>query len=165
MMDEVPLWEQEERKRGRKRLVLALMLALAALLLFYTNRAVTYYFNPARANPPDQIVLLTTSWCPFCNALKRCLDAAHMPYREIDVEQDWTTSYAYEATLSRGVPVTVIGSDTIRGGFSEQLLAIESTCARINVDGRFRCDAFADGLRSRRQAAAVELSRPRVGNR
>ena len=34
------------------------------------------------------IVVYTTSWCPFCHRLRHDLDAAGIAYREVDVDHD-----------------------------------------------------------------------------
>ncbi len=115
------------------------VLTLALALLTITDRSLRHYFDPARANPPDRIVILTTTWCPYCKMLRQALDAAHLPYTDIDVEQDWKNGYAYYATLSRGVPVTVIGDTTVRDGLKAQLRAVRTLCDRINAAGAYDC--------------------------
>ncbi|WKD61684.1 Mycoredoxin 1 [Corynebacterium ciconiae DSM 44920] len=34
------------------------------------------------------VTLYTTSWCPFCQRLKKALNRTNTPFDEIDVEQD-----------------------------------------------------------------------------
>ncbi|WP_151548970.1 MULTISPECIES: mycoredoxin [Corynebacterium] len=34
------------------------------------------------------VTLYTTSWCPFCQRLKKALNRTETPFDEIDVEQD-----------------------------------------------------------------------------
>lgn len=125
----------------------AAVLTLALALLTITDRSLRHYFDPARANPPDRIVILTTTWCPYCRLLRQALAAAHLPYDEIDVEQDWKAGYAYYATLSRGVPVTVIGNETIRQGLSAQLRAIRALCDRTNQAGAYDCARLDDPMK------------------
>ena len=36
----------------------------------------------------EPLTLFTTTWCPFCNRLKKLLDEKEISYAEIDVEDD-----------------------------------------------------------------------------
>ena len=51
-----------------------------------------------------------------------------MPYTEIDVERDWKSDLAFQATKRHGIPVTVIGATIVEGGLQKQLSAIRKTC-------------------------------------
>jgi glutaredoxin len=117
--------------RERFRLVflsLALLFASLAFITYYTSVALTYYYNPARNNAAGQVVILTTSWCPFCKYLKASLDDAHMPYTEIDVESNWKSELAFQSTKRHGIPVTIVGSKIVEGGLQTQMAAIRKAC-------------------------------------
>lgn len=121
--------QRSPRERFRLAfLCLALLFAFLAFATYYTNVALTHYYNPARTNAHGRVVILTTSWCPFCTHLKASLDAAHMPYTEIDVERDWKSDFAFQSTKRRGIPVTVIGNTIVEGGLQKQMAAIRKTC-------------------------------------
>jgi glutaredoxin len=92
-----------------------------------------------RTNPPDHIVILTTSWCPYCHALKQALNASRLPYDSIDIERDWQSQYAHYSTRRSGIPVTVIGSTIVGGALVKQLSSIRTLCERINPAGQYNC--------------------------
>ena len=126
-------WLKARTARERWRLAflgLALLFACLAFITYYTNVALKYYFDPTRNNPPDQVVLLTTAWCPFCKALKASMASAQMPYKEIDIESDWRSELAFQSTNRRGIPVTIIGDAVIEGGLQRQLAAIRMLCEK-----------------------------------
>lgn len=109
---------------------MALAFASLAFVCYHTSVALTWYHNPARSNPEGHVVILTTSWCPFCLHLKTALDSANMPYVEIDVERDWRAELAFQSTNRHGVPVTIIGDTVVEGGLQKQIAAIRQTCER-----------------------------------
>ncbi|MFO1435792.1 MAG: glutaredoxin family protein [Gammaproteobacteria bacterium] len=155
----------DRRTRLRRVLLgIAAVNAIVAFIIFYTHLGLMYYFNPMRGNSPDHVVILTTSWCPYCRALKKALTASKLPYNEIDVEQDWKTEYAFYATRQRGIPVTVIGKNIIDGGLSAQLAALKQVCERTNTDGKYDCNelkglpAMRDGTSTKSQHAAEAIS-------
>lgn len=37
---------------------------------------------------PRDFTMFTTSWCPFCNRLKKLLNEREIPFTEVDVEDD-----------------------------------------------------------------------------
>jgi glutaredoxin len=102
-------------RRGRGPL-LALGIVLAVLgSLLALDRALTYAYHPARGNPPDGVVILTTQWCGYCAALRQHLQANGIPYIERDTERSWAGYWGLYAVRARGVPVTAIGSEVILG--------------------------------------------------
>ncbi|WP_151530024.1 MULTISPECIES: mycoredoxin [Corynebacterium] len=47
------------------------------------------------------VTLYTTSWCPFCQRLKKALNRTETPFDEIDVEQD-TEAAAWVESVNDG---------------------------------------------------------------
>ncbi|WP_313920203.1 glutaredoxin domain-containing protein [Tahibacter sp.] len=74
----------------------------------------------ARADPRQHtgqngIVMLGAEWCGYCQRLKAGLEAARVPYTELDVEDGGAGQDAFAALGGRGVPVTVIGQEVVHG--------------------------------------------------
>jgi glutaredoxin-like protein len=49
----------------------------------------------------DTIIMYSTGWCPDCKRAKRVLDEHHVPYLEIDIDQD-AQAMAHVKRLNRG---------------------------------------------------------------
>jgi glutaredoxin len=87
---------------------------LLAGLVWQKNREI------ARADPRQHtgqsgIVMLGAEWCGYCQRLKAGLDAAKVPYTELDVEDGGAGEDAFASLGGRGVPVTVIGQEVVHG--------------------------------------------------
>lgn len=102
------------RKSRGPLLALGLVLAVLGGLLAL-DRALTYAYHPARGNPPDGVVILTTQWCGYCAALRQHLQHNGIPYTERDTERSWAGYWGLYAVRARGVPVTAVGSEVILG--------------------------------------------------
>ncbi|HSW14837.1 MAG TPA: glutaredoxin family protein [Solimonas sp.] len=79
------------------------------------DQGLSHVYHPARSNPPGKVVILTTSWCGYCAALRRHLQDNGIPHTDIDVEASWRGEWAFRAVRARGVPVTVVGDQVIYG--------------------------------------------------
>lgn len=103
-------------------------LAIAAALLIGVwwagGYALALYHDPARSNPDKSIVLLTTSWCPYCSILRNSLQQSGVPFRELDIESSQQGRWAFRASGAHGIPVTLIGQRYVSGGLGPQLQAI-----------------------------------------
>jgi glutaredoxin 3 len=67
---------------------------------------------------PD-VVLYTTSWCPYCQRAKRLFDSKGVSYREIDVEAVDGARAQMQARSGRNtVPQIFIGEHHL-GGFDD----------------------------------------------
>lgn len=103
-------------ERGSRGPLLALGIVLAVLgSLLALDRVLTYAYHPARGNPPDGVVILTTQWCGYCAALRQHLQANAIPYTERDTERSWAGYWGLYAVRARGVPVTAVGPEVILG--------------------------------------------------
>ncbi len=97
-------------KFRRAILYFALLLALG-LLAF--DRTAAYMHRPSQDS--RAVVIYTAAWCPFCKNLKAYLRAHDIPYREYDVEKSIQGGMGFWALRGRGVPVAVVGPETIYG--------------------------------------------------
>lgn len=105
-------------------------LAIAAAVLIggwsAANYGLALYHDPARSNPDKSIVLLTTSWCPYCSVLRNSLQQSGVPFRELDIETSQQGRWAFRASGAHGIPVTLIGQRYVSGGLGPQLQAIRA---------------------------------------
>jgi len=59
---------------------------------------------------PTTVKIYSTSWCSFCRAEKKFLDAHGIPYQDIDVEADEAAAQEMiHLSGQMGVPFTLIG--------------------------------------------------------
>ncbi len=80
--------------------------------------------NNAARNGREVIHLYTATWCGYCKHLKASLDASGAPYLDHDVENSSEGKrYADDNHIS-GVPVTVVGHETIEGFDVERLQSV-----------------------------------------
>jgi glutaredoxin len=76
--------------------------------------------QPLHTNDPRQltgdsgIVMLAADWCGYCRKQQKDFEMAGVRYRVLDVDTD-EGGRAAAALGTRGVPVTVVGQQVIRG--------------------------------------------------
>jgi glutaredoxin len=75
-----------------------------------------------KAKPKDQkskskkkVEIFVTSWCPHCRSLESFLKLKKIPYTRYDIEKDPKGKQLYEQLGGKGIPLTRIGSQLIRG--------------------------------------------------
>ena len=68
--------------------------------------------STATPSAPRDFTMFTTSWCPFCQRLKKLLDESETPYTEVDVEAD-SEAAAFVESVNDGnrVVPTLLYSD------------------------------------------------------
>jgi len=69
----------------------------------------------------DSIVTYTDPGCPHCRRLRQYLDGHGIPYRNRDVTADPEAVAELERMDAPGVPVTVVGGETIVGFNQDRL--------------------------------------------
>ncbi|MGK0498511.1 MAG: glutaredoxin-like YruB-family protein [Oceanicoccus sp.] len=68
------------------------------------------------ANLVEQdVVMYSTSWCPYCRKTRDYLEQAGIPFTEYDIEKSARAYQEYESISGRGVPVLRIGDSIIQG--------------------------------------------------
>lgn len=70
--------------------------------------------DPRHATGHDRIVMLAAEWCGYCRRQQAEFDRAGVRYQRLDIDTD-AGSRALRALGAKGVPVTVIGQDVVRG--------------------------------------------------
>ena len=71
--------------------------------------------DPRKGTGAKGIVMLSASWCGYCDALRQDLDRMGVAYSELDIDDEAQGSAAFDAVNARGVPVLVIGQDIVYG--------------------------------------------------
>ena len=93
------------------------LIALAALAIVWTllgHRAGNPEDDPRRTTGENGIVMVYADWCGYCERQREMFDAAGVRYTALDFDRE-EGKRAYRALAARGVPVTVVGQNVIRG--------------------------------------------------
>ena len=90
-----------------------LVLLFIALGLFAVDRIVGHLYLPKTGS--NSVVIYSTTWCPYCTALRNTLEKYDIPFTEHDTEKSLQGLLGYWALRGRGVPVSVIGEQVIHG--------------------------------------------------
>lgn len=94
--------------------ILIVVAALFGALHLYATRGVSAD-DPRKGTGTDGIVMLSATWCGYCDALRQDLDRMGVAYSELDIDDEAQGSAAFDAVNARGVPVLVIGQDIVYG--------------------------------------------------
>jgi glutaredoxin len=103
--------------------LLALFVGLALAVHLYSKRGLAAG-DPRQTTGRNGVVTRPADWCGYCRALRADLQAASVPFRELDIELDAEGAQAYRALRARGVPVLVVGQDVIYGYDPRRALAL-----------------------------------------
>jgi glutaredoxin-like YruB-family protein len=74
---------------------------------------------PVAAAAPARVVMYSTSWCPYCAKARAYFAKKGIAYTEYDVEKSGTAHAEFKRLGGRGVPLILVGRETMNG-FSEQ---------------------------------------------
>jgi glutaredoxin len=123
--------------KPRTRWAPAVAIGVALFVLLFggmigTQRAMAYAHDPRRNNPPDNVIILTTSWCPYCMSLRAHLAEKGVHYTELDIEQTTEGRWAHRAVNGRGIPIIIIGDKVLRG-VGDHFEKIDAALARADV--------------------------------
>ena len=89
-------------------------LVVLCLVYFGKDAFIYYVFNPA-GRYQNQIVMYSTPVCPYCKKLRQCLDDSNLVYLEKNINDDRLADLEHEALGGAGVPITLIGEDSVNG--------------------------------------------------
>lgn len=94
--------------------VLIVIAALFGALHLYATRGGSAD-DPRKGTGANGIVLLSATWCGYCDALRQDLDGMGVAYSELDIDDQSRGSAAFDAVNARGVPVLVVGQNIVYG--------------------------------------------------
>lgn len=100
-----------------------LVLLVIAGALFHVGsqaQASLHADDPRNLTGDDRIVMLAAQWCGYCRKQRKEFDAADVRYKVLDIDTP-QGERALRAVGARGVPVTIVGQDVIRGYDTEAL--------------------------------------------
>jgi len=80
--------------------------------------------NQSAPKGREVINLYTATWCGYCKHLKESLDASGVPYVDHDVETSEDGKRFFESNHFVGIPVTVVGRETIEGYDADRLESV-----------------------------------------
>jgi glutaredoxin len=69
----------------------------------------------AKPKAVQEVILYTTSWCPYCKQAKAYFDSKGIPYTEYDVEKDSAAAARRNGMGGRGVPFAIVNGERISG--------------------------------------------------
>lgn len=72
----------------------------------------------------SNVVVYTSSTCPYCNMIKDFLDEKNVEYSEKNISEDATARQELMQKGHMGVPVTVIGDQEVVGFDQAKLVEI-----------------------------------------
>lgn len=89
-----------------------------------------YLHNPFAGEPEfvqayqGKVVLYSTSWCGYCKKTRELFAEKSIEYLEYDVEKSSLGQSQYKKLKGRGVPLILMGGETIRGYDREAILRL-----------------------------------------
>jgi len=95
-------------------LLMILGLAGGAWALWSQRPAELHADDPRHLTGEDGIVMLAAEWCGYCRRQRSEFEQAGVRYRVLDVDQA-DGDRAMRALGARGVPVTIVGQQVVRG--------------------------------------------------
>ena len=98
-------------KLKRPRFIHFVIALLLALLIM--DRGAAYLYAPQAGS--KEVILYTTTWCPYCESLRLTFKAYGIPYIERDIENSLSGLLGFWALHARGVPVSVVGEQAVYG--------------------------------------------------
>lgn len=107
------------------------LVPLLGVLILQLREPIADWIDPPQpiAVPAGfEVELYATATCPYCARTRKLLNALHVPYREIDVEQSDENMAEFERLGGTGVPLLVIGDERVHGYDPE---AIEAALRKL----------------------------------
>lgn len=101
-----------------------LVVAVAGGVFVWHSRSAVPETPPRAARMQPEVVLYATSWCGYCAATRDFFEANGIAYTEHDIETSAGVE-GYRKLNGVGVPLIVIGDDTVLRGYNPSALQSE----------------------------------------
>ena len=121
--------EKPETKKTRRvpnELLIFVVLAGMILAISYKPSVKAIYCNTETLTPKPDIIMLSTTWCPYCDKARRYFINNEISYCEYDIKNnakgkqmyDDVNSHENQTGMPLGVPILFIGKYQF-SGFNE----------------------------------------------
>ena len=118
--------DTKTKNRRPNGLLIFALLAGFVFAISYKPSVETIYCNAETLSPKPEVIMLSTSWCPYCYEARRYFAHSEISYCEYDIEvdirgknmYDEANKYADRTGMPLGTPVLFIG-DHQTSGFDE----------------------------------------------
>ena len=108
----------------KAQLVATALVALLAQHAAPASPIETTYCAEGHMPGDGQVVMLATSWCPYCAKARAWLKKHKVDYCEYDVEQSATGQVLQSRAGSHGIPVIFMDGEVIHGYDVDELRAL-----------------------------------------
>ena len=135
-------WKTSPELRTKVRRWLLVAMLVDVLVLFAMTSGSDWFYDPRRRNPPGRVIVYSTSWCPACERLRRCLRQHSVPFEERDIEASLRARAEWSALDGFGIPLTLAGRE-IAYGMREEGLRRALASAGHRIDCRVAGPAAA----------------------
>ncbi len=95
-------------------LLLSLLLGFSGSF-FHTSVQAKPAAQQTVKNEKAQVIILTASWCGYCNKLRQYLQSNQIKFTEYDIEHSNMGYQLYRSLGGKGIPVVKIGNNVIYG--------------------------------------------------
>lgn len=95
-------------------LITALFIGFFSLALSPAVQAKSKTHNMVKTEK-SKVVILTASWCGYCNKLRHYLNSNDIKFTEYDIEKSNMGYQLYRSLGGKGIPVVKIGVNVIYG--------------------------------------------------
>lgn len=97
--------------------LIPLLVFVGAFFIIQQGWRIQLWLDPVdhSALSASDVVMYSTSWCPYCRKARQYFEQADIPYAEYDVEKSARAMAEYQQLSGRGVPVIQIGSTVVQG--------------------------------------------------
>lgn len=73
------------------------------------------YYQPEEKPARKRVIMYATSWCGYCAKARAYFQKKDIRYREYDIDADKTARQKFESYGGSGVPLILVGKQTMRG--------------------------------------------------
>ena len=119
--------KKPEQRRFSGLLIFAVLLTMMLAISYRPSVTVeTIFCNAETLSPAPDVIMLSTSWCPYCYEAKKYFARNEISYCEYDIEKnnkgremyDHANRYATQTGMHLGTPILFIGDHQL-SGFNE----------------------------------------------
>ena len=114
--------DKPEKSRSSGLLIFAALMAIM-FAISYRPSVKTIYCNAETLSSKPDVIMLSTSWCPYCYEARKYFSHNEISYCEYNIEEnnkgremyDHANRYASQTGMPLGTPILFIGDHQLSG--------------------------------------------------